>query len=132
MMHQKFVRYVAIGLSLNAVLYAAYLLLTWRVMGSQGAMTITFTAGVLLSFIGNRKWSFEHRGKAWPSLIRYCIAYLIGYALNFFMLSFFVDRLGYPHQLVQAAAVIAVAGFLFLMLNFFVFPRQEASNRQMT
>lgn len=116
-------RYLVVGLLSNGVGYSLYLLLTWLGVGPKVSMSILYCVGTALGFIGNRKWSFEHRGKALPSFILYCLAYGIGYALDFFMLSFFVDRLGYPHQLVQAAAVIVVAVFLFLTLNFVVFPR---------
>jgi putative flippase GtrA len=45
----QFIRYVLVGLGLNAALYGTYLLLTWWILGSEIAMTITFSVGVLLS-----------------------------------------------------------------------------------
>lgn len=108
------------------------LLITWLGIGPKLSMSILYCVGTALGFLGNRKWSFEHQGKALSSLILYCLAYLIGYAIDFFMLSFFVDRLGYPHQLVQASAVVAVAAFQFPMLNFVVFPRGGASHSVMS
>ena len=47
---------------------------------------------------------------------------LFGYLLNFVILLTFVDRLGYTHQWVQAAAIIIVAGFLFITFKYYVFP----------
>jgi len=46
----------------------------------------------------------------------------IGYLANLALLYVFTDRLGYPHQVVQAAAIFVVAGILFLLFRFFVFP----------
>ena len=38
----------------------------------------------------------------------------------------FADIQGHPYQLVQAASILVVAAFLFLMFRFFVFPASGA------
>jgi putative flippase GtrA len=120
--NKSFGRYVVVGLASNASGYCAYLLITWIGGGPKASMTFLYAVGTLLGFLGNGKWTFAHRGRAWPSLTRYILAYLVGYGLDWCMLYLFVDRLGYPHQLVQAAAVLIVAAYLFPTLKFFVFP----------
>jgi putative flippase GtrA len=54
---------------------------------------------------------------------RYLVAHIFGYLVNLLILLTFVDRLGYSHQWVQAAAIIVVATFLFVAFRYFVFPR---------
>ncbi|WP_416049427.1 GtrA family protein [Cupriavidus basilensis] len=123
-----FFRYILVGLFSNACGYGLYLAVTWLGVRPMVAMSTLYSVGAALGFLGNRRWAFSHDGKALPSLIRYWLTHSIGYGLNFSMLYFFAGRLGYPHQLVQAAAVFIVAGFLFLMFNYFVFPQSKATS----
>ncbi|MGO4153369.1 GtrA family protein [Cupriavidus sp. YAF13] len=122
-------RYVLVGLLSNAAGYGIYILVTWLGVKPMLAMSLLYSIGAMLGFFGNRQWAFAHDGKALHSLVRYWATHLIGYGLNFSMLYFFVNRLGYSHQLVQAIAVFVVAGFLFLMFNFFVFPQSRETRR---
>lgn len=118
-----FFRYALVGLISNACGYGVYLLVTWLGVRPILAMSLLYFVGAMIGFLGNRRWAFSHRGEAWTSLLRYWIAHAIGYGLNFSMLDVFVNRLGYPHQLIQAIAVFVVAGFLFVMFRLFVFPQ---------
>jgi len=118
---RSFWRYAIVGLLSNAAGYSAYLLITALGGDPKISMSCLYAFGTLLGFIGNRQWAFTHDGAILPTLMRYCLAYLIGYCLNLLMLWLFVDRLGYLHQYVQALAIFIVAAFLFLMLKFFVF-----------
>jgi hypothetical protein len=49
---------------------------------------------------------------------------LSGYLLNLFILLVFVDYFGYTHQVIQGIAIFIIAGFLFLVFKYFVFPKQ--------
>jgi putative flippase GtrA len=124
---KSFWRFGVIGVLSNAAGYSTYLLITWLGGGPKTSMTLLYAVGVLLGFIGNREWVFQHDGPGWPSLIRYGLAYLVGYGLDWLLLHVFVDKLGYPHELVQAAAVLIVAAYLFPTLRFFVFRRVQES-----
>lgn len=107
----------------NAIGYVVYLCLTWAGVGAKAAMTLLYCTSVITGFFGNRKWSFSHRGPKGAAAVRYVSAHAVGYGLNFAILAFFVDRLRYPHRLVQAGAILAVAAYLFVAFRFFVFPR---------
>jgi putative flippase GtrA len=84
-------------------------------------MTLVYIIGVFIGFVANRKWTFVHRGNSTQTAVRYAVAYLFGYLLNFAILFTFVDRLGYAHQWVQAVGIIVVAGFLFIVFKYYVF-----------
>ena len=84
-------------------------------------MTITYMLGIGLTFVFNRAWTFEYRGPGTASLVRYVTGYLSGYLLNLLALSFFVDRMQYPHQVVQACMVIFLALYLFTLQKFWIF-----------
>lgn len=114
-------RFGIVGIVSNAVLYVVYLLLTAAGLGPKPAMTLAYALGIGQTFVFNRRWSFAHRGNAGGALGRYVAVYAFGYLLNFAILWLAVDRLGWPHQWVQAGAVIVVAGSLFLLSKYWVF-----------
>jgi putative flippase GtrA len=122
-------RYGLVGIVTNLALYCFYLLITYLGIEPKKAMTISYITGAFIGFIGHRQWTFSHNGALLGSGARYVIAHLFGYLINFLILLTFVDTLGYSHQWVQAAAIIVVAGFLFVTFRYFVFPKVESSGR---
>ena len=120
-------RYGLVGVITNLALYFFYLLITYLGIEPKQAMTISYIVGASIGFVGHREWTFAHKGALLGSGTRYCIAHLLGYLVNFIILLTFVDKLGYPHRWVQAVAILVVAGFLFVIFRYFVFPK-SASN----
>lgn len=122
-------RYAVVGQLSNILLYGAYLLLTWLGVEPKIAMTLVYAVGVVQTFFFNKHWSFSHRGVYGAAFTRYCLAYALGYAMNFFAFLWMVDRLKYPHQLVQAVMIIVVAATLFLLQRYWVFPQSPRIDR---
>lgn len=122
----QLLRYGMLGLLSNLIIYLLYLLITYYDAKPKTAMTLVYILGASISFFANRKFTFSDKGGVLGSGIRYAITNLFGYLLNFFILMVFVDKLGYPHQLVQGIAIFVVAGFLFVCFKLFVF--RYASN----
>ena len=122
MIRRQLIYFIAIGVSLNAALYAVYLLLTHTVMGSRAAMTVTYGAGVLIGFALNRRFTFRFIGGGGSALLRYVGAYAIGYAINFVALWVLVDGYGLAHEIVQGFMVPTLAAILFLLQRYWVFP----------
>lgn len=116
-----FSRYVLVGLVANGAGYLLYLALTALGTDPKLAMSLLYFAGAAIGFIGNRQWTFAHRGHLASGMARYAFAHGAGYLLNFMLLVIFADALGLPHQLVQAAAIGIVAVFLFTAFRYFVF-----------
>jgi putative flippase GtrA len=123
----QFTRFVVVGVLSNLVLYIFYLLFSTLGMGHKLAMTIMYVIGVAQTFVFNRNWTFAHRGSPGPALLRYLISYALGYFLNLFVLWWLVDRLGYPHELVQAAMIILLAVAFFLTQRYWIF-RQDIAH----
>jgi putative flippase GtrA len=122
MIHHQFVRYVAIGLLLNASLYCGYLLLTHMFIGSRLAMTITYSSGVLIGFLLNRKVTFRYSGNNVGALRRYVASYALGYIINFAGLWLLVERVGIAHEIVQGGMTVALPIALFVVQKYWVFP----------
>lgn len=88
-------------------------------------MTIAYAAGLTITYLVNRSWTFEYSGSGRAALLRYVLVYGLGYVVNFALLSVMVDRLGYPHQVVQAFLILLLAISLFLVQKFWVFGKAE-------
>lgn len=128
-LRHQFVRFAAVGIISNVLLYLAYLLLTFTFgLEHKVAMTLVYVSGVLLTFLVNRSWSFNHRGFAHTAFGRYVLVYVIGYFLNLALLWLAVDRLNLPHEGVQAAAVVLVAVCMFLLHKYWAFAPSGRSN----
>lgn len=117
----QLIRYGVVGIVSNLAIYFVYLLITYLGVEPKIVMTLVYVVGAFIGFVGNRKWTFAHRGDSSSAALRYVLAHLFGYLLNFLILFTFVDYLGYAHQWVQAVAIIIVAGYLFVVFKYFVF-----------
>ena len=123
-------RYGLVGIVSNLIVYLVYLLITYYGVSPRTTMSILYITGATVGFWGNRRWTFAHKGSIFYAGTKYIITHLLGYLLNLSILILFVDRLGYAHQLVQAVAILIVAGFLYLAFKLFVFPKGTPSMRQ--
>lgn len=116
-------RYGLVGLGSNLAAYLVYLFITNWGVKPKAAMTLVYILGVVVGFAGNRKWTFQHGGDSLRTILKYMAAHFSGYLLNWLILYYFVDQLGYAHQWVQAIAIIVVACFLFLIFKYLVFTK---------
>lgn len=118
---KQFFVYIVVGIASNALGYLVYLLITHLGLAPKLAMTILYGVCATAAFFGNQRLTFSYEGGMIKSGIRYLIAHSAGYLLNLAILVIFVDKLQYPHQLIQAIAIIVVAIYLFVSLKLFVF-----------
>jgi putative flippase GtrA len=118
----RVVRYGVVGLLNNALGYLIYLVVTWLWLEPKVAVTLMYPVGAVTAYFGHARYSFAYCGRTSRGIIRYSIAHLIGYGSNIGILYLFSDWLGYAHQWVQAVAIVAVAGILYLLFSYFVFP----------
>jgi putative flippase GtrA len=119
----QLVRYGLVGALTNLAMYLLYLLITYFGVEPKQVMTGLYLLGALIGFVGHRNWTFTHEGALLGSGARYAIAHACGYLINYLLLAVFSDHFGYPHQWVQASAILIVALFLFVSFRLFVFPK---------
>ena len=117
----QLLRYGIVGLASNALGYALYLGLSYAGLGPKLAMSLLYVLGMLQTFVFNKRWSFRHGGMHGQAFIRYIVTYGIGYFINLLALFVLVDRLGFPHQIVQAVLIVIIALFLFMLQKLWVF-----------
>lgn len=120
-------RFGLVGVSTNLVGYLAYLGLTHAGLPPKVTMTCLYIIGAALSFVLNRRWTFGHTSAVSVAGVRFALAHAGGFTVNYAMLALLHDRLGWPHELVQAMAIVVVAGGLFVAFRVFVFPVRVAS-----
>lgn len=126
---QQLIRYGIVGTASNFTGYLIYLFITWFGVDPKITVTILYPLGIVIAYFGHSKYSFAFRGRPLLGGLRYVIAQFGGYLLNVLVLFLFVDKLLFPHQIVQLAAIFLVAGFLFLMFKFFVFPNTAITEK---
>ena len=125
----ELIKYGLIGLVSNVLGYLAFLIITYYGVEPKLAMTILYISTATLAFFGNKRLTFKFADRLMESSVRYIITHIIGYAINLTILIVFMDILGYSYHWVQAVAIFIVAGFLFLMFKYFVFPKTVPDNR---
>ncbi|ASC64849.1 hypothetical protein B9P52_11270 [Achromobacter denitrificans] len=119
-------RYGLVGLLNNLRGYLIYLLITWLGVSPEVAVTFMYPIGATMAYFGHAKYTFAKRHSV-RGVTRYVIAHVIGYCVNVGLLYFLSTRLGFPHQLVQIAAVFIVAGVLFVLFKYYVFAENRRS-----
>jgi len=122
---RQLIRYGFVGIITNVTSYLVYLLATYYGATPKISMSFLYALGATLGFLGNRKFTFAHKGNLLGSGLRYLLAHFIGYLINLALLIVMVDKFGYAHQWVQAIAIIIVAIFLFLAFKYFVFTQSD-------
>ena len=118
---RQLIRYGIVGVLSNAIGYSLYLAITSLGVGPKYTMTGLYFVGATIGFLGNRKWAFSYKGKLAANVVRYSVTHVLAYTINLLLLILLVDKMGFPHQKVQAFAIVIVAGFLFVMFRLFVF-----------
>ena len=126
-MLRQVVRYGVVGIASNGLLYVLYLAMTHYGLGHKLAMTVAYVIGVAQTFAFNRRWTFDHQGRLGASFVRYVASYGIGYFVNLLALAALVDHLELPHEWVQGAMILCIAGLVFLLQKYWVFHTQVGS-----
>lgn len=124
----QLVKYAVVGLLNNLRGYLIYLFLTWLWLDPKIAVALMYPIGAVTAYLGHARYSFNYSESNAHTFLRYTLAHLIGFGTNIGMLYLFWNQLGYPHQLVQAVAIVVVAGILFFLFRNFVFPKQPQTN----
>ena len=71
------IRYSLVGMTSNAAIYFVNLLVTYLGLEPKTAMTLVYIIGASIGFIGNRKWTFTHRGNFSSAALHYVLAHFV-------------------------------------------------------
>jgi putative flippase GtrA len=115
-------RYGAVGVLNNLLGYLVYIAVTWLWLDPKLAVTLLYPIGAITAYFGHAKYAFDYQGRHRSGILRYIAAHIFGYSIDVTLLYVFTDRLGFPHQIVQAFAVVVVGGVLYVLFRYWVFP----------
>ncbi|MDN4641424.1 GtrA family protein [Agreia sp. PsM10] len=121
----KVVRFGALGVANNLLAYGLFAVMTIAGVPAIAAASITYALGMIVSYVGNRSFTFAHAGSARRSVVRFLVVNAVGYGINVAILAIFVEHLEFDPLLVQLAAIVLVAGFIFVSMRFWVFADDE-------
>lgn len=123
---RQLVRYAIVGIAVNTLAYVSFLGMIAIGLHYQVAATLMFPLAMAASYGANRCWSFEYRGAISRSLADYIALYIGAWLLNLLVLWICVDLLRWRPAIVQAAAIVCIAGLIFLGQRYWVFRRRIA------
>jgi putative flippase GtrA len=121
----KVVRFGALGVANNLLAYGLFAVMTIAGVPAIAAASITYALGMIVSYVGNRSFTFAHAGSARRSVVRFLVVNAVGYGINVAILAIFVEHLDFDPLLVQLAAIVLVAGLIFVSMRFWVFADDE-------
>lgn len=81
--------------------------------------------GLLISFFLNRRWTFRHNGRIFPTAIRFTIAFLFSYIANLMTVYGLRDGAGLNSYLAQALSVIPYTVIFYLSSRYYVFSEKQ-------
>ena len=113
--------FIIVGLINNGTTYALFVVLTLIGVQPFLAVSITYVAGMFISFFGNRRLTFQHDGRTAQTVTRFLLVNAFAYGVNIGILALFVSRLDFPPIPVQFGAVIVVAAITFFSMRLWVF-----------
>ncbi len=122
MIHQQAIRYGAVGvLNTAAGLLLIFAALHFWGFGDVEANAFGYGTGFLMSFMLNRRWTFDHRGPAAKSLCKFALVTATAYCANLATTLLACRVIGMNAYLAQMAGVPAYVAFGFLGSRYFAF-----------
>ncbi len=117
-------RYLSVGVANMVVgLSTIYLCMSALHAGDLGSNVLGYCAGVICSFVLNRRWTFASTGDWLPQLGRFLLVLGIAYAANIITVLALIDRFGANRYLAQALGTIPYTVIGYVGSRVFAFRR---------
>ena len=87
------------------------------------AQCVSYTCGVLNSFLLNRTWTFRGRGQSYGQLIRFLALNLGTLTITYGLLVYFHNHLGWPLFVCKLFATGASVGINYIGSRLWIFPQ---------
>lgn len=78
MIPKSFYRYALVGVVSNLAVYCVFVVLIWSAVPPVWAAAICYALGLSISYLANRRWSFESTASHRSDLVRFLLAYGAG------------------------------------------------------
>ena len=118
------VKFGAVGVLNTAIDLGLYFVLTrWLGLGALpiAAKGLSYSAGILNSFLWNKYWTFQSKAGTWSTLIPFILTNLVGLAINTGMLQLCLKTLHLPELMALGLATLTTLVWNFVISKFVVF-----------
>ncbi len=123
-------RFLLVGVSNTALSYGVFLLCLWALPASSFEATvsqfISYGAGILWSFVWNRRWTFRSRAPAAGQAVRFTVLQVAMAVISSALVGLAVDHLGLPATPSWVVVVAFTTLANFIGSRYWVF-REEAA-----
>ncbi|MGD0753155.1 MAG: GtrA family protein [Anaerolineales bacterium] len=118
------VKFGAVGILNTAIDLGLYFVLTrWLGLGALPilAKSISYSAGILNSFLWNKFWTFQSRAGTWATLFPFILTNLVGLGINTGMLQLCLKTLHLPELVALGLATLTTLFWNFVISKFVIF-----------
>ncbi|KWU60197.1 MULTISPECIES: GtrA family protein [Priestia] len=122
----SFIKFALVGVVNTLIDFVVYALLTTIGVNYILAQWISYSAGILNSYVMNRKWTFERKEKSSKrEVISFVIVNLITLSLTSFLLTVLYNKWGISLLISKLLITIASVGINFIGTKLFVFTTKK-------
>jgi putative flippase GtrA len=122
----RLTRYGVVGLVTNAVVYVIFVIMIWFGMKPLLASGLCYAIGLTLSYLINRRWTFDSTGNHSSDLPRFLAAYGLGLGVTLLSMTILLGFL--IPQLAQLVTIVITAVAIYIFLHLFKFGNGDGKN----
>ena len=123
MIPKSLYRYGLVGIASNLAVYCIFIALIWGAIPPIWATAICYVIGLSISYLANRRWSFESTADHRSDLLRFLLAYGAGFAATLGFIS--VLTLFLRPEIAQVINIGLTAMVIYICLQLFGFGRKK-------
>jgi putative flippase GtrA len=117
----EFLRFCLVGVVNTGVDFTVFAVLSNMGVLLLVVQCVSYTCGVLNSFLLNRAWTFKARGRSSGQLIRFLALNLCTLTITFGLLVYFHDHLSWPLLVCKLFATVASLGINYVGSRLWIF-----------
>lgn len=117
----RFIKFCLVGVLNTGLNYSVFYILLALQGNALLAGSIGFTAGAVLGFILNRKYTFSSNITFGTGMKKYLLVQLVCLCLHFMVQSFFLYILFFPKDISQIPSIFATAFLNYYLSNKLIF-----------
>ena len=118
------VKFGAVGLLNTGIDLGLYFVLTrWLGLAALpiAAKSLSYSAGILNSFLWNKFWTFQSRAGTWATLVPFILTNLLGLGINAGLLQVGLKTLHLPELAALGLATLTTLVWNFMISKFVIF-----------
>jgi len=118
-------KFIAVGLTNTAVGISIIYLLKWFGAGDVAANAAGYAVGLMVSFVLNRRWTFEHSGAVVPAALRFLMIFAGAYLVNLLTVLALLKVFHVNGYIAQLMGVPPYTILFYLGSRYFAFRRER-------